>query len=142
MPMAGWEGVRRVDLFEIALARRYDRLFATFVSAWLLLAVAYGDAAAASGNDYQKWDASAKLFYVIGVLEGWASIDEALKGTKSTEPPALGELQLSVVRCMSTKGMTMGQAEAIVNKYIADNPAEWHNRMAYLVLRAMLNACR
>ena len=46
----------------------------------------------------------------------------------------------NIVRCTVGK-MPFGQRRAIVDKYVADHPADWHKDMSMLVWSAVQAAC-
>ena len=83
-----------------------------------------------SGNDYRGWSSTAKERYVIGLIEGMLLA------------PFFGasKEQLSWLEECAT-GMTSSQIVAILDKYLDENPARWHEDMHALGYVAMKDAC-
>lgn len=82
------------------------------------------------GNAYLRLGQAQKVAYISGVLDGiyMAPILDA----KNTRIEGLH-------RCID--GMTNIQICAIVNKFLQENPARWHEPMNNLVYLAIIKAC-
>ncbi len=97
--------------------------------------------------DVTKWENLAKVSkfaYVIGVLEGWffwddltmyAVTEELAKALSPTE-----QLRHEIVTCM--KGRKTDQALAVVQRYVTENPKEWHKSMTSMIYNALGDACK
>lgn len=105
-----------------------------------------------TGNEYRGFRDDTRLAYVLGVLDGWQQIGANLAPPSKSpivEPDAkVMQVQLLYVRlfldlsrCAVEKQMTHRQTGAIVDKYVSDNPGEWHLPMAFVVFKAMIAAC-
>ena len=105
-----------------------------------LLGASPSAAFALSGNDYQKQPELARSMYVAGVIEGWQTL-AVMVVERKLQAPEVDTLYFPIVRCVE-KGMTRGQTLAIVDKYMTENPARWHEQMGVLVWMAMTDACR
>ena len=83
-----------------------------------------------SGNDYRNWDATEKDRYAIGLIEGMLLA------------PFFGasKEQLSWLEECTTR-MTSTQIVAILDKYLDENPARWHDGMHAIGYGAMNDAC-
>ncbi|MGP8439956.1 Rap1a/Tai family immunity protein [Paraburkholderia fungorum] len=84
-----------------------------------------------NGNAYQRFDRTSRMVYIEGVLDGLA---EGLSANPQDQTAVK-----ALVAC--TAHMDAGQVEAIVEKYLADNPTQWDWPMNMLTYNAMANAC-
>jgi hypothetical protein len=102
------------------------------VSLALLALVAVVDAQPAdvTGNDYQRNTDSLRLWYTIGLGSGFT-----IARTFQTYD---GDMTV-LFRCIG--GMTYGQLEAILDKYLADHPERWDHTIATITVDALANAC-
>ena len=100
----------------------------TFLVIVGLTTVAVGQTSTFTGNAFRRSPVSQRTGYAIGLVSG-------LSVAKFQGPEATGIL----VECL--KGMTYGQLLAIIEKYIADNPAEWHHHMNQIANDALVGAC-
>lgn len=94
-----------------------------------------------SGNDFRHFSQNERLTYVLGVLDAWQIQGPMLSGVAPTEQAATKHFG-ALSKCAADKPMSGAQILAIVDKYIADNPAEWHMTTAFLVWKAMTVACK
>jgi hypothetical protein len=86
-----------------------------------------------TGNTYQQFSAPQKQSYVIGVVDGlFASPVMAM-----TDVPRA----LRLVTCVNNAQMTDAQIQAIVDKFMTNNPERWGEGMGSLVYGAMREAC-
>lgn len=83
-----------------------------------------------TGNNYVRSADNVRAGYVTGFIDGLLA--SPLYGAKS---PSLQKLIL----CMDQ--MTNDQVTAIVDKWLADNPAVWHLQMNALAFSAVTLAC-
>lgn len=87
-----------------------------------------------TGNDYQQMMPLERQRYAAGVLDGYMAA------------PMLAVRDLPVVRalqrCDEKMALTDVQLQAIIDRYMADNPERWGDDMGELVLNALINACR
>ncbi len=109
----------------------------------LLLATAAASAVAAqersatihqgfySGNAYREFDEGQRWLYVSGVIEGM--LLAPLYGAPRREMSWLES-------CVA--GMSNKQVTAIVDKFMSENPARWHEDMHTLVYSAMIGVCK
>lgn len=93
------------------------------------LAVAAEDRALAyfSGNGYLKLDNPRQQFYIAGIVDTMR-----VYAVLNPDPNP-------VIVC--TKEMTIDQVKAIVDKFMKQNPQEWHNGMAGIAIGAIFEAC-
>jgi hypothetical protein len=111
------------------------------IVACCLLAVAAKDTAAQlKGNEFQSLPDNSKLMYVVGILDGWDSVRSVMKGEEKA--PTLDLMFNSISRCVEDRKMTRRQTFAIVEKFMRDNPAKWHEEMAVLIWSAFNAACQ
>lgn len=80
-----------------------------------------------SGNAYLKLDDSRKQFYIAGIVDSMRVF------------AVLNPDSNPMILC--TKEMTIDQVKAIVEKFMAENPEEWHNGMASLAMTGIMEAC-
>ena len=104
---------------------------------WLVIVIAVPHAEALTGNEWKRMGEFARQFYVVGVVDAWASVASIQK-----EFPVSGAGVLSrLARCAFEREMTYAQMAAIVEKYMANHPENWHRAMSWLVWEAMNDAC-
>jgi hypothetical protein len=96
---------------------------------------------AISGTEYRRMQEGLKVAYVRGILDGWFQLEVIRMSSKVESRAEDDVLYGSIVRCMAGR-MTGEQTRAIVDKYVAEHPAQWHEEMALLVWLAMSEACR
>ena len=82
------------------------------------------------GNGWKDLSHSGKLGYGMGIVDGILFTSAWERGGNSLE-----WLRPCVV------GMTDSQVFAIIQKYIDDNPGDWHDEMHTIVFRAFLDTC-
>ncbi len=82
-----------------------------------------------SGNEYLQFSSSLRLAYIIGVSEGLTIASDV----------GAADVQ-GLMLCL--RGMTFGQMQAIFDKYLAENPEEWHHSMSSIIVNAFRSACR
>jgi len=82
------------------------------------------------GNDYRSWNATEKNRYAVGVIEGM--LLAPLFGAPKEQLSWLEE-------CAA--GMNSRQIIAILDRFLDDNPARWHEYMHTLAYTAMNDAC-
>ncbi len=97
----------------------------------------YDTNAAVSGNDWNSWNASLKDAYISGVIDTWGAAEVY---RLSDKPPGPANNFTFLTNCAKS-GMTYPQFDAIVQKWMDENPGEWHKSMTFLILKAMANAC-
>jgi Rap1a immunity proteins len=93
---------------------------------------------AATGNEWRALSPATRDGYLLGVLDAWVLLDAVTK--ESVQPVGRASIFTRLVGCLG-KDMTYGQAIAIVEKYMQDNPSEWHQNMAFLAWIAIDRAC-
>jgi len=82
------------------------------------------------GNDWMDYNQSSKAGYSTGIIDGIIFASAWERGGSSLE-----WLSPCVV------GMTNSQVSAIIQKYINDNPGDWHDDMHAIVFKAFLDTC-
>ena len=107
---------------------------AFFVTACLLSAV---DAAAITGSEWRQLSPAAQQYYVIGVLDGWDNLGTITLLAEQKSPVGIGFTKQ--IEC--TVGMEYAQISVIIQKYMENNPSQWHNSMVLLVWPALAEVC-
>jgi hypothetical protein len=98
-----------------------------------------GNAGATTGHEWKKWSPDCRTTYVMGVTDTWQNVETVRRASNpQDETPSIFA---PLIACMRQR-MTYIQITAIVNKYLEDNPSEWHYDMASLVWTAMSGACK
>jgi hypothetical protein len=117
------------------MARKANRFLMMMVC--LLFAA---DARAISGNDWKQLRLREQQIYVMGVIDTWMNLErlEALSLVQAPSPAVAHQAQ--AVNCVR-QGVTYEQAAAIVQKYMENNPSNWHYAMPSLVWSALSAAC-
>jgi hypothetical protein len=111
------------------------------VTALLVALSASGTAASAmTGTQWSGLSESARGFYVLGVLEGWALAIRAVQAAAPDEN-AVRNIFGTITGCVAKKRMTGEQVTRTVGKYMADHRLSWHRDMAFLVREALQEVC-
>jgi len=84
-----------------------------------------------TGNRYLDMDQSSRIIYVIGVIDG-IKLTPSFGISKGVEKTIK-----SLDNCFNV--MSTGQLEAIVWKYLQDNPSKWHEPMNMLIFKAFID---
>jgi len=109
---------------------------------WLPLLLALplwpAPAVAMTGNEWRALPAAARTSYVTGVVDNLADFGAAVRSLVPAEKRTASEKMLvSFEECIAKTPRPPSQLVAIVDKYIKDNPAQWHTRMSGLVFEAL-----
>src|SRR4029453_17694131 len=107
---------------------------AFLIAVWLLFAV---EANAITGNDWRRLPLAAQHYYIIGVLDGWDNLGTIALLAK--QPLSVVTRLAEHIKC--TAEMPYEQIVAIVQKYMDNNPSQWHYDMASLTWNAVNEAC-
>ena len=109
---------------------------------WLLLLLALplwpAPAAAMTGNEWRALPVAARSSYVTGVVDNFVDVGTAIRTLVPAEKRTASEkMVVAFEECISRTPRPPSQLVAIVDKYIKDNPANWHGRMSGLVFEAI-----
>ena len=100
-------------------------------------------AAWTGGNDWLAWTKEMQFGYVAGVIDDWKNRQQVIEAAaKRVGVQPQYDTTATLVVCVEERNMTRGQVVAIVEKYMNENPAEWHHAMASLVWTALNAVCR
>ena len=95
-------------------------------------------AAAMTGNEWRALPTAARASYVTGVVDNLVDFGAAVRSLVPAEKRTASEKMLvSFEECIVRTPRPPSQLMAIVDKYIKDNPAQWHGRMSGLVFEAL-----
>jgi len=83
-----------------------------------------------TGNDFRSLNTSAKINYAMGIIDGFAGAAFIFGEGDSTW----------IADCLGTA--QSDQVVAIFEKYLKENPGEWHYAMNALAASALNIACR
>ena len=104
----------------------------------LLMSLLPSSAAAVTGNDWRALSWPAKASYVSGVVDSLVDFGTAVRSLVPAEKRSASEKMLvSFDDCMARTPRPSGQLVAIVDKYMKENPGQWHARMSSLVFEAL-----
>ena len=104
----------------------------------LLVPLWPSSAAAVTGNDWRDLPASARATYVSGVVDNLVDFGAAVRSLVPAEKRTASEKMLvSFEDCIAKTPRPPSQLVAIVEKYVKDNPGQWHTRMSGLVFEAL-----
>jgi len=93
---------------------------------------------AMTGNEWRALPMAARTSYVTGVVDNLVDFGAAVRSLVPAEKRTASEKMLvSFEECIVRTPRPPGQLAAIVDKYIKDNPAQWHGRMSGLVFEAL-----
>ena len=109
---------------------------------WLLLVLVLAfwpaSAAAMTGNEWRALPAAARTSYVTGVVDNFVDVGTAIRSLVPAEKRTASEkMVVAFEECISRTPRPPSQLVAIVDKYIKDNPGQWHTRMSGLVFEAL-----
>lgn len=96
---------------------------------------------ALTGNDLRKQSASVRAFYVGAVVDTWITLRTLFHTIQDLKPSAADSALIDLAICANQRQMTYEQTAAIVDKYMADNPAEWGYEMPMIVWMAFQKVC-
>jgi len=92
---------------------------------------------AMTGNEWRALPMAARTSYVTGVVDNLVDFGAAVRSLVPAEKRTASEKMLvSFEECIVRTPRPPGQLVAIVDKYVKDNPAQWHGRMSGLVFEA------
>ena len=95
-------------------------------------------ASAVSGNEWRALPMAARTSYVTGVVDNLVDFGAAVRSLVPAEKRTASEKMLvSFEECIVRTPRPPSQLVAIVDKYIKDNPTQWHGRMSGLVFEAL-----
>ena len=95
-------------------------------------------ASAVSGNEWRALPMAARTSYVTGVVDNLVDFGAAVRSLVPAEKRTASEKMLvSFEECIAKTPRPTTQLVAIVDKYIKDNPGQWHARMSGLVFEAL-----
>lgn len=111
---------------------------------------------AITGNDWFRLSEAEKTAYAAGVADAWEFAlvwlaGDAFKAGQSSL--LLGSAPLAadgglvhflrrMTICFGPKGMQYTQITAIIDKYVRERPARWHEYMPILIREALADACK
>jgi hypothetical protein len=81
---------------------------------------------------------------VAGVVDAWIALEELTRLVMERKPssgPSDVDLTFAEITACARGRMSYLQIYAIVEKYIAQNPAHWHYHMPTLIWSAMSESC-
>jgi hypothetical protein len=112
--------------------------------AFCFLVGTYTTADALTGNAWRPLPEGARRLYVAGVIDTWQwstrMTEFAKKKSPGYAPQAVESMLLPAMTCIHDK-MTYEQAMGVVEKYMTQNPEDWHHEMADLVWMALSSTC-
>jgi hypothetical protein len=95
-------------------------------------------ASAMTGNEWRALPTAARTSYVTGVVDNLVDFGAAVRSLVPAEKRTASEKMLvSFEECIVRTPRPPTQLVAIVDKYVKDNPAQWHGRMSGLVFEAL-----
>jgi hypothetical protein len=95
---------------------------------------------AITGIKYREDSDQLRMMYVVGVLDAWGFVSDAIRGS-GLKAPEIDSVFGGMSRCVVGK-MTHGQVVEIVDKWMVANPTKWPEEMAGLIWLAMREACK
>ncbi len=101
-------------------------LVAVFLT--ILTVTVLGQTESVTGQIYLQFPASARTAYAAGF--------QAASALSALNPPGAGV----IARC--TALWSLGQTQAVIDRYIMDNPQRWHEWVGFLAWDALMAACR
>ena len=119
-------------------------LFVLLSCAWILSTMDFTalPAFAMTGNEWRGWPETGRLGYVWGVVDTWSvlqKLEARQQLEERSEQSSIVAMHTDLALCIQK--MSYVQMSAIVEKYMQNNPAEWHYLMASLVWSAIHETC-
>ena len=96
------------------------------------------------GVGYKDLGEVAKFIYIAGVLDGWHNIYELSKyrfKKEAAAPSSVEQVPIHIQNCLDERYMQPQQIKAIIDRYWKDHPNEWHDRMSWIALHSLQEAC-
>jgi hypothetical protein len=93
-----------------------------------------------TGNEWKQLGRGEQQGYIMGVVDAWQHLGYAASQSKIQPPSSTVTYFTQPLKCV-TQGMTYAQMIAIVQKYLEDNPYQWHYGMSSLIWTALDLAC-
>jgi hypothetical protein len=91
-----------------------------------------------TGNEWRALPMAVRTSYVTGVVDNLVDFGAAVRSLVPAEKRTASEKMLvSFEECIAKTPRPPSQLVAIVDKYIKDNPGQWHTRMSGLVFEAL-----
>jgi len=115
-----------------------------FVAFHAIVVFASSTADAFTGTKWRALPEAARAAYVAGVVDTWENVNLLTQAEKKKDPrykPTDVEVLFSPTTTCAHDEITYVQAIAIVDKYMSQNPEEWHQPMAILVWSAFAKSC-
>jgi hypothetical protein len=97
-----------------------------------------------TGNEWKTLAEGERKMYVIGVTDAWSELARFVRHDTNQTKRALTtpeKIFFFNVSCFIDRQMPKSQIIAIVDQYMTEHPAEWHEDMTTLVLKATGKAC-
>lgn len=110
----------------------------------LVLGFTTDTASATTGNDLLALPEYPRTTYVVGVIDAWGEVGTLIRQTKDPSPElaVIDRMFGDLARCAVGRKMTRAQVGAIVDKFLKDNPAKWHDSAGSLIWEAFTDVCR
>ena len=123
------------------MRRRWAMVCCCFL---LVLGFTTDKAPATTGSDLLGFPENVRAIYVAGVIDGWGEVGTLIRQSKDPSPElaVIDRMFGDLARCAAGRKMTRAQAGAIVDKFLKDNPAKWHDPAGSLIWEAFTNVCR
>jgi hypothetical protein len=100
-------------------------------------------ALALDGTTWERLPDMAKDFWIVGVTEAFVALDGLTiidKEKLSVELSVKEQVYHNISLCLQAQ--KKAQTTAIVQKYVTENPKQWHDPMIIIFLNALRDACR
>ena len=117
---------------------RWQCVIVVLLGGFIAAALSPAPAAAVTGNDWRALPPAARTSYVTGVVDNLLDFGNAIRSLVPAEKRTASEKMLvGFEDCIARTQRPPSQLVAIVDKYLKDNPAQWHTRMSGLVFEAL-----
>ncbi len=123
------------------MGRRFSLLFILvvfFTLAFVGGIVAQSYFSFTKGNDWRGYSELAKTTYIRGFLDAMGFVKY---GNDRGETQSVVRRWVSVLDCMSSRKITLGQTYAVVSKWMNDNPDKWDYEMSIIMLGSLAGMC-
>jgi hypothetical protein len=112
----------------------------TIVIAFCIAILCSESADAIDGNSWKRLGRGEQYAYIMGVLDTWGNVAQLINVTNPKTTGPTERMFMKHVECADK--MEYAQLVAIVDKFMADNPSQWHYSMPSIVSTAVSQACQ
>lgn len=94
-------------------------------------------------EEWTKWSHPARMYYLMGVLDGWVNIQAAVSRTEDMEQRGriVSRLYADFVTCQKIKGFTYEKVYSLVEADLIVHPGQEKYALASVIWTALARGC-